>query len=66
MGGLAKAKFLGYFDSSRPKTGPFDALEKKGKHMSAKQRTEFLAREKAKETKGNGLQAQTPLTSRYA
>jgi DNA-binding transcriptional regulator PaaX len=59
-------KAAGWFDSSRPRTSPFDKLEDKGAKMTAKQRTAFLAREAAKETKGNGLQANTPLSSRYA
>jgi hypothetical protein len=60
------AKASGWFDSSRPKTTPFDKLEGRGAKMSAKQRAEFLAREGAKESSGNGLRANTPLSSRYA
>lgn len=52
--------------SSRPRTSPFDKLEAGGGKMSAKQRAEFLARESAKESSGPGLQASTPLSSRYA
>ena len=53
--------------SSRPrKADALDRLEGRGAKMSAKQRAEFLAREDAKEVRGNGLAANTPLSSRYA
>jgi hypothetical protein len=67
MGGLGKAKLFGWLSSSRPREADaLDRLEGRGAKMSAKQRAEFLAREQAKETSGNGLQANTPLSSRYA
>jgi hypothetical protein len=59
-------KAAGWFDSSRPRTTKFDRLEAKGAKMSAKQRAEFLAREAAKEPSGPGLQAETPLSTRYS
>ncbi len=52
--------------SSRPKTSPFDNLVNRGKGMAKAERAAFLKREAAKESVGNGLQANTPLTSRYA
>lgn len=61
----AGAKLAGWFDSSRPRTSAFDKLEAGGAKMSAKQRAEFLAREDAKQVTGNGLRANTPLSSRY-
>ena len=69
MGGLfasgAGAKLAGFFDSSRPRTSPFDKLANRGRGMSAKERADFLAREDAKASTGNGLPARTPLSSRY-
>lgn len=53
--------------SSRPRAADaLDRLEGRGAKMSAKQREQFLAREDAKEVVGNGLAANTPLSSRYA
>lgn len=71
MGGLLKKSsafhmFKEWTSSSRPRTSPYDKLEAGGAKMTAKQRAAFLARESAKETSGNGLQANTPLSSRYA
>lgn len=71
MGGLFKAGSAFHMvkewtSSSRPRTTPFDKLEGGGAKMTAAQRAAFLAREQAKETSGNGLQAATtPLSSRY-
>jgi len=64
--GGAIHKMLGHFGSSRPKTTAFDNLKDRGKGMGKKERAAFLAREEAKEASGNGLQANTPLSSRYA
>lgn len=61
----AGAKLAGWFDSSRPKTSKFDKLEARGGKMNAQQRAEFLAREAAKESSGPGIQADTPLSTRY-
>jgi hypothetical protein len=72
MGGLLKAGsgfriLKKWTSSSRPREADaLDRLENRGAGMSAKQRAAFLARESAKETSGNGLQANTPLSSRYA
>lgn len=67
MGSLKAKHFLGWFKSSRPRAADaLDKLEDRGAGMSAKQRAEFLAREDAKEVRGNGLGANTPLSSRYA
>jgi len=74
MGGLlagagsggALHKMFGHFGSSRPKTTPFDNLKDRGKNMTKAERAAFLAREEAKEASGNGMQANTPLSSRYA
>ena len=72
MGGIFKKAnafkiFKDWTSSSRPRAADaLDRLEGRGGKMSAKQRTEFLAREQAKEASGSGLQADTPLSSRYA
>jgi hypothetical protein len=72
MGGLFKAGsgfsiLKKWTSSSRPRAADaLDKLEGRGAKMNAKQRAEFLAREDAKEVKGNGLAANTPLSSRYA
>ena len=66
MGSLKAKHLFGWFDSSRPKTSAFDKLENRGAGMSAEQRASFLAREQSKESSGNGLAANTPLSSRYA
>lgn len=53
---------LGHYD--RKDTTPFDALSKASRqNMTAKQKREYLAREKAK---GVGGPALTPLTDRYS
>jgi len=52
--------------SSRPKTTQFDNLVKRGKGMTKKERADFVQREQAKEAPEGGLQANTPLSSRYA
>jgi len=59
-------KAFGWFDSSRPKTTAFQNLSNKGKNMTKAEREAFLAREDAKQATGNGLKANTPLSSRYA
>ena len=64
--GGAFHQLAGHFGSSRPKTTAFDNLKDRGKGMTKEERAAFLAREEAKEAKGNGLQANTPLSSRYA
>ncbi len=71
MGGLFKAGsgfalLKKWGSSSRPKTTQFDDLVDRGKGMSTKERADFLAREDAKVATGSGLQAKTPLSSRYA
>lgn len=59
-------KAFGWFGSSRPKTTAFQNLtDKSGKSMTKAEREAFLAREDAKAAKGNGLVANTPLSSRY-
>jgi len=52
--------------SSRPREADaLDRLEDRGAGMSAKQRAEFLARESAKESAAPGIQARSPLSTRY-
>ena len=68
FGRLKSASLLkSWTSSSRPREADaLDKLEGRGANMTAKQRAEFLAREGAKESSGNGLAANTPLSSRYA
>ena len=67
MGGLGKSKLFGWLSSSRPRAADaLDKLEGRGAKMNAKQRADFLRRESFKESSGDGLAANTPLSSRYA
>lgn len=63
--GSGPALIKKWTSSSRPRTSIFDKLEAGGSKMTAKQRAAFIAREEAKGSSGGGLQADTPLSTRY-
>lgn len=60
-------KQAGWFKSSRKgRKDIFSGIAGGKKGMSAQQISDLEAREAAKEPSGSGLQANTPLSSRYA